>query len=70
MRAYAKWGWIHRPTHPLGIALTLALLLLCVLAFLAVDRASHSVSDTLFGVFPFWAPPFLLHEWLAAHLRA
>jgi hypothetical protein len=33
--------------------------------FLAIDRHSHSVSDTLFGVFPFFACTFLLVDWLA-----
>jgi hypothetical protein len=33
--------------------------------FLAIDRKSHSVSDTLYGVFPFFACAFLLFDWIA-----
>jgi len=37
----------------------------CVNVFLAVDRHSHSASDTLYGVFPFFACTFLLVDWIA-----
>jgi hypothetical protein len=33
--------------------------------FLAVDRKSHSVSDTFYGVFPYLTSAFLLFDWLA-----
>jgi hypothetical protein len=32
---------------------------------LAIDRHSHSVSDTLYGIFPFWAPALLVLAWVA-----
>ena len=32
--------------------------------FKAVDRHSHSVSDTLYGVFPFFVCTFLLFDWI------
>jgi len=35
------------------------------LVFWAIDRHSHSVSDTLYGVFPFWAPALLGLAWIA-----
>jgi hypothetical protein len=31
-----------------------------------VDRHSHSVSDTLYGVFPFFVCCFLLVDWVGA----
>ena len=34
----------------------------CVQIFIAVDRRSHSVSDTLYGIFPFVVPTLLLLE--------
>jgi hypothetical protein len=33
--------------------------------FIAVDRHSHSVSDTLYGIFPFWVPTLLTLAWIA-----
>jgi len=45
------------------VALALAFL---VNVFVAVDRQSHSVSDTLYGIFPYWTMTFLLVEWIAS----
>jgi len=36
--------------------------------FIAVDRHSHSVSDTLYGIYPFWGTTFLLWDWLVRRL--
>ena len=63
-------GWIHLPISVPGALISGLSLAFCALAFLAVDRHSHSVSDTFFGVFPFIVPAFLLHEWIAAHRSA
>ncbi len=38
----------------------------CVQVFLAVDRHSHSASDTLYGVFPFVVPTVILLNWIAS----
>jgi hypothetical protein len=35
--------------------------------FSAVDRHSHSVSDTLFGIIPFWVAGAVIMQWLASH---
>ena len=65
-RWFARWGWIHRPVAAPGwIALALCLAF-CAQVFVAVDRNSHSVSDTLYGVFPFVVPALLALDWLAA----
>ena len=58
-------GWIHLPISVPGAVITLAALAFCVQVFLAVDHKSHSVSDTLYGVFPFFACAFLLFDWIA-----
>ncbi len=62
---FTPWGWIWRPVAVPGVLACLAMLAFDVLVFLAVDRQAHSVSDTLFGVFPFMVPAFLLLDWLA-----
>ena len=59
-------GWLFRPVALpgyLAVALTLAF---WVMVFLAIDRHSHSASDTLIPLFPFVASSFLLLDWLAA----
>jgi len=38
----------------------------CIQVFLAVDSRSHSVSDTLYGIFPYIVPSFLVLLWIAS----
>ncbi len=65
----ANWfkplGWFYIPTSLLGAAVYLLAALFCVTVFQAVDRHSHSATDTLYGVFPFFACTFLLVDWVA-----
>lgn len=63
---FKRWGWFYVPTSWPGVIITLAALAFCIQAFTAVDRNSHSVSDTLYGVFPFFACDFLLFDWVAS----
>jgi hypothetical protein len=58
-------GWIYLPASVPGAVIWLMALAFCIQMFLAVDRRSHSVSDTLYGVFPFFACAFLLVDWIA-----
>lgn len=60
-------GWVYRPVSWQGSLLSLLAVGFCVLVFLAVDRHSHSASDTLYGVFPYFASCFLLLNWVASH---
>ncbi|MHB8539565.1 MAG: hypothetical protein ACYDCD_01295 [Candidatus Acidiferrales bacterium] len=51
---FREWGWFYRPvTLPGWLALILTVLF-CLQVFTAINRHSHSVSDTLYGIFPFW----------------
>lgn len=63
---FAPWGWIYRPTSWQGAALTVLAAAFCTQVFLAVDRHSHSVSDTLYGVFPYIVPTLMLLNWVAS----
>ena len=62
---FRRVGWIYLPVSVPGAIITLLALLFCAQVFLAVDRHSHSVSDTLYGVSPFFACAFLLFDWIA-----
>ena len=62
---FKRCGWLPLPVSPAGAFITVLALAVCAQAFLAVDRHSHSVSDTLYNVFPFIACCFLLVDWLA-----
>ncbi len=62
---FRRWGWLFRPVSVAGwLALSLAILF-CIQVFVVIDRHSHSVSDTLYGVFPYFVCSFLLLDWLA-----
>ncbi|PYL00952.1 MAG: hypothetical protein DME19_03395 [Verrucomicrobia bacterium] len=63
---FRKWGWLYQPASWQGFAIVTGALLFCAQVFWAVDRKSHSVSDTLYGVFPFFVCSFLLLDWIAA----
>ncbi len=63
---FKRIGWFYLPTSVPGAIICLAALAFCVQVFLAVDHKSHSVSDTLYGVFPFFACAFLLFDWIAS----
>lgn len=64
---FKRAGWIYRPVNWQGVGVVLLSLAFCVNVFLAIDRHSHSVSDTLYGVFPYFACCFLLVNWIAAN---
>jgi hypothetical protein len=41
--------------------------LFCVTVFMAIDRNSHSVSDTLYGIFPYFVSACTLLFWVASN---
>ena len=63
---FKRAGWFYLPASVPACVLCVAAILFCSTVFIAVDRRSHSVSDTLYGVFPFFACTFLLLDWIAA----
>ncbi len=64
---FKKYGLIFIPISFLGLILTLLTVIFCVTVFVAIDRNSHSVSDTLYGVFPFFVSAFTILFWIAAN---
>jgi len=64
---FKRLGWFHRPASSPGALLWILGLAFCARVFNAVDRHSHSASDTLYAVFPYFACCFLLLEWVASN---
>jgi hypothetical protein len=64
---FKQFGWVYRPVSWQGATLTVLALGFCVQTFMAIDRHSHSASDTLHGIFPYFACAFLLLNWLASN---
>ena len=63
---FREWGWVYRPASWEGIALVLVATAFCTQVFMAIDRHSHSVSDTLYGVYPFVVPTLIVLNWIAS----
>jgi len=65
MRWFKPFGFVFLPVSIPGWMISVLAAAFCLRIFLFVDGRSHSVSDTLYGVFPYWAPTFLLWVWIA-----
>ena len=63
---FTPLGWIYRPVAWPGVALVALAAAFCVQVFIAVDRQSHSVSDTLYGILPYVVPTLMLLNWAAS----
>lgn len=67
---HAQWfsrkGWLYVPVSAPGVVLWILAALFCATVFLAIDRHSHSVSDTLYGIFPFFVCTFLMLDWIGS----
>lgn len=63
---FESWDWIYRPISWQGVLVVLLALAFCIQVFVVVDRQSHSVSDTLYGIFPYWAPTLIVLYWVAS----
>ncbi|HEY4053993.1 MAG TPA: hypothetical protein VGL74_09625 [Terriglobales bacterium] len=66
---FRTWGWIYRPVSWQGSLLCALTLIFCVQVFLAIDRHSHSASDTLYGISPYFyfVSALGLLGWIASH---
>ncbi len=62
---FKPWGWIYLPVSWAGWLAAALTLLFCINTFLAIDGHSHSASDTLYGIFPYWVPAFGILFWIA-----
>jgi hypothetical protein len=64
---FKKYGWIYVPVSVMGWLVTMITFILCLWVFIAVDRRSHSVSDTLIGVFPYATLFIIIAGWIASN---
>lgn len=63
---FSPWGWLYRPVSIAGWLAVLVVIVFCVQVLVAVDGHSHSASDTLYGIFPYFVCSFMLLNWLAS----
>lgn len=67
---FKRAGWFYLPISLPGMIITLTALAFCARVFFAIDRKSHSASDTLYDVFPLFTSVFLLFDWIAGNTNA
>ena len=67
---FRPFGWVYLPVSWQGALAVAVTGLFCLQAVIAIDRHSHSASDTLFGAFPYLVPAFLLLNWVASKKSA
>ena len=65
MRWFKPAGILFMPASAAGWLISALAIAFCAQVFWFVDFRSHSVSDTLYGVFPFWLPTLLALAWIA-----
>jgi amino acid permease len=63
---FKRIGWFYLPVSIAGGIICLLAAIFCFTVFLAVDRHSHSASDTLYGIFPFFICTFLMLDWIGS----
>jgi hypothetical protein len=63
---FKRFGWFYLTVTVAGAAICGLAILFCLTVFTAVDRHSHSVSDTLYGMFPYLVCTFLLLDWIGS----
>ena len=59
-------GWLYRPVSWQGWMLFALTLAFYFQVFAAIDRHSHSASDTLYGIFPYFVCAGILLNWVAS----
>ena len=65
MHWFKPAGILFLPASAVGWVITVMASAFCLQVFLFVNAHAHSVSDTLYGVFPFWVPTLLALAWIA-----
>lgn len=62
---FKKFGWIYIPVHFMGLIISLGSIVVAVWFFLAIDKNSHSASDTLINFFVYFTCVAFWWKWIA-----
>ncbi len=62
---FKKAGWMYFPVNVMGFVITIIAIALDVWFFIANDRNSHSVSDTLISFFMYFSVITFWWKWVA-----
>ncbi len=64
---FKKFGWFFLPISVVGWIVVLLFGYLLATVVIAVERHSHSVSDTLYGIFPYAICCFYAVNWIGSN---
>lgn len=64
---FKKTGWLYLPSSILGWVVFLVYVAVNVQFFIAIDRNSHSASDTLIHFFVYFMALSTLYFWIAGN---
>ncbi len=64
---FKKTGWFYLPCSVLGWLVLVVYAAVVVQFFLAIDRNSHSASDTLINFFPYFISLSAFYWWIASN---
>ena len=64
---FKKAGIVYVPVSIAGVIMYLLTIAFCITVFTAVDRHSHSNTDTLYGIFPYFVSAFTILFWIASN---
>jgi hypothetical protein len=62
---FKRFGWFYVPISVPGAIVCILAAMFCLTVFQAANRHSHSVSDALYGIYPFFVCTFFLVDWVA-----
>jgi hypothetical protein len=65
MRWFRPIGPFFYPVSAPGWTLASLVFAFCAHIFLFFDHRAHSVTDLLYGIFPYWGPALLALAWIA-----
>jgi hypothetical protein len=63
---FKEYGLVYLPISWQGFLTTFIAVIFNVHVFLAVDNNSHSVSDTFYGIFPYFVGSLAILFWIAS----
>jgi len=67
MTWFKKKGWIYIPVHAAGWLITILHIAVVVVFFKAIDRHSHSASDTLTNFLPYFISVAVIYFFIAVN---
>ena len=62
---FKKAGWLYRPIHPAGVAITGLAIVFIIPVVLSVDRHAHAVADELYTLFVYATCTAFWWKWIA-----